>query len=390
MNSGKRMSSSQHAVRGSLVVFEAVTAARNARAFFLFLGSAAVAILAGGLFLAIAATMAANGAVAVAAMFSVLGWLTAAIIISTGVSATGKVIMDHIQGRPPLSTGAAILAGLATLPKLLAVFAIELLLFVTFMVVLALVLFVCKIPVFGPLLYTVVYPVASVVGGLLWFTFGFVVNPLAAPAFWEGYGVGEAMALLGVGRRTFNIGRLLSPVIQQLFLMIVVMLVAFIASAIVFGGSAFVAMLAAGILGFGRTLFSSMSAFGFAGLAGLAESGFQGYFIATLLGAGLLAAIAYTFPLLVYLAGVCNVFLNLAEGGAQSADDAKTRESDNVSASNVAADTLNTPKSSDQQIQSGHDSQSPVQTTEPRVCRACGTKADADDVFCGECGADLR
>ncbi|SDR55235.1 hypothetical protein SAMN05443245_7635 [Paraburkholderia fungorum] len=368
------MSSSQDAIRGSLVVFEAVDSARNTRAFALFLGCAVSALVVAGVFAGIGATLAGNGVFVIGGLFTFIGVIAALIVAGTGVSAAGKTLMDQIQQRAPLSIRDALITGLMTLPKLLGVFLIEIAVFIAFMIALAIVLFVCKIPVLGPLLYVVVYPVASVIAGIVWFTFVFIVNPLAAPALWEGYGVREALGVLGLNRRALNIGRLLPPIVQQMALLLVVGLVGFIASAILFSGSAFVGMLGGGIIGFGGGMLSMVS--GMAGLGGMG-GGLNGYVLATMIGVGVLASLAYTFPLMVYLAGTCRIFLNLADGYAGPGGPALTVEPSTPAPHFPAAPMATTTQSTVPATDATH------------ACSHCGTPAEPDDAFCGECGADL-
>jgi len=206
----------------------------------------------------------------------------------------------------------------------------------------------------------------------------FIVNPLAAPAFWEGYGVRAALDTLGMNRGALNIGRLLPPIVQQLVLLFVVGIVAFIASTIVFGGSAFVAALASGIIGFGGSLLSLYSGFGFGGMGGMGGmgGGISGYLLATLVGVGILGALAYTFPLLVYLAGTCNIFLNLA--GVPAAPDTPALNDVSVDPSPRPPVLPVSPVSDG--LKAG---------TPSRTCKVCGTPAGPDDAFCGECGSDL-
>lgn len=368
------MSSSKDAIHGSLVVLEAVDAARNTRAFTLFLGCAISALIVAGLLAGIGATLASNGAFEIGALFTFVGCVAAVMMAGTGVSAAGKTLMDQIQQRAPLSTRDVLMAGLMTLPKLAGIFLIEIAVFIVFMIALAIVLFICKIPLLGPLLYTLVYPIASVAAGILWFTFAFIVNPLAAPAFWEGYGVRQALGVLGLNRGAMNIGRLLPPIVQQMVLLMVVGIVGLIASAILFSGSAFVALLASGIIGFGGSVFSMYSGMG--SLGGLSGGGMSGYILATMIGVGILAALAYTFPLMVYLAGTCRIFLNLA--GDQTGPSGL-----------VITDTPFTP--APLAPAPSHASVAPAAAVpQPaHTCPHCNAPAEPTDAFCGECGADL-
>lgn len=395
------MSSSKDAIRGSLVVLEAVDSARNTRAFLLFIVCAITALVIGGVFVGIAETLVSNGAMAIGGLFSFIGGLAALIVLATGVQAAGKTLMDQIQGRPQLSVRDALVAGVLTLPKLVAIFLIEFAIFIAFMIVLAIVLFVCKIPFLGPLLYTVVFPVASVIGGMLWFSFLFVVNPLAAPAFWEGYSVGGALGALGMNRVALNIGRLLPPIVQQLVLLFVVGIVTFVATTIVFSGAAFVGLLAGGIIGFGGGLGSLYSNIALSVMAG----GVSGYLIATFIGVAVLGALAYTFPLLVYLAGICNIFLSLAD--AHAAPDAPTPREAYVDpaprapvspvaptapaapAAPVAPVPSRAPVTSFETIASSVPVAAVHAHDAAATCNACGALTEPDDAFCGECGADL-
>jgi len=373
------MSSSKDAIRSSSLIFDAVDAACNARAFFLFFLSALLALAIVGVGMGIAATLVSSGAIFIAGIFTFMGGLSALLIGATGAMAAGKTLMDAIQGRAQLSVGEALLAGLLTLPKLLAVLLIEFGIFLVFVIALAIVLFICKTPVLGPLLYTVVYPISSVLAGILFFSFAFIVNPLAAPAFWDNYSIGQAMAVFGLGKKALNVGRLFPPIVQQLVLFIAVMVVSFVGSAIVFGGSAFVGALGAGILGFGRavpSIFTNlMQGGGFAG---------GGYLIGTAIGLAILAAIAYTFPLLVYMAGTSRIFLNLANGETSP----QTAPLDTPNAHPAAPSQQASPQASPAQAPT-QTSTTPQQEQNAHACPACHAPTEPGDAFCGECGVGL-
>jgi hypothetical protein len=257
--------------------------------------------------------------------------------------------------------------------------------FVVFVIALAVVLFICKIPLLGPLLYTVVYPVASVLAGILWFTFAFIVNPLAAPALWEGYGVRQALKALGLNRDALNLGRLLPPIVQHLVLLLVVGVVGFIASAILFCGGSFVAALASGIIGFGGNMFSM-----YAGLGAMATGGANGYIIAMIIGVGILVALAYTFPLMVYLAGTCHIFLNLAS--SDSAPCAPALAGSPFGPAPFAPEPY-TPDAPATVAPAAASYVPVVPAAVPpplaHTCRHCGAPAEPTDAFCGECGRDL-
>ena len=66
---------------------------------------------------------------------------------------------------------------------------------------LAVVLLICKIPLLGPVLYTVVFPVSVVLAGVAIFALYAVVLPLAAPAVWDGaYTLQAVSRLLAIAR----------------------------------------------------------------------------------------------------------------------------------------------------------------------------------------------
>ena len=169
-------------------LLRAVEGLRNWRAIVLsiiYLGVALLIVYLGGK-LAFSA-----GSPILALLFAGL----AAIVAYLGVSAVGLTLMDQAQGLPsrPL-----LLAAWDSLFAALRVFAVALIsavIVLIFYILMALVLFICKIPGLGPVLYAVAFPVLVIVGGLLLFGIG-VAFTMICPAIWNGANIRGAVAML--------------------------------------------------------------------------------------------------------------------------------------------------------------------------------------------------
>jgi hypothetical protein len=336
---------------------------------------------------------------------ALLGALVSLLAIWTGVNAAGVLLMDQAKGVPSRGLVDALVYGLMCIPKVvvlgLAFFAVALGVFI----VIALVYVVCKIPVLGPLLYTVVFPLSVVVAGVtIWGLF--ICMFLSLPAIWEGAGIMAAVS------QSLAIVR--SRIVETLLLMTFVWLLAFIVGLIVFG-----------VLGMGMVPSMSMSAWilgaggsGFGGLMGAMQGfGGGGHAIAGGIGSGVLFAIASTLVSQVYLLGLNIVYLRVSEGLDASAtrqalqqklDEAKKRAADMGQKAREAAE-----RAREQGRQSAMPPAAPVAPAAPRqpvvpapameatqpaariapaplTCPACHAAVTADDVFCEACGHRLR
>ncbi len=318
-------------------LFQAVTGLRNGRAILAMLACAVSGVLVAG------AAMASSGVLGfLGPLLAALVWVVA---IGTGVNAAGMLQMDAARGLSPRSLVDALVGGLMCIPKVivlvLAVIAAEIVLFIA----LALVLFICKIPALGPLLYTVVFPLAVVIAGIT-LTALFLGVVLSVPAIWQGATIGRALA------QTFAI--LKSRLVEVVLLLIVVGFLSFAVGLVVFGvlgaGLMPVVGMSASILGVGG-LGGMGGGFGGMGMDGFGGGG-GGYVIAGMIGGGLLWATALSLVAQVYLLGLCLVYLRVTDGldlsAAESAlrgklDEARRRAQELSDRAKAAARPAETP-----------------------------------------------
>jgi len=273
-------------------LLQAVTGLRNRRAVVAMLACTFVGVLVAGLLFAMTPTLGF-----LAGLLAAIVWVVA---IGTGLNAAGLLQMDHARGISPRSTADALVYGLMCIPKLivlaLAFFAVEVAVFI----VIAILIVICKIPVLGPLLFTVVFPVSVVIAGVTIVGL-FICLVLSLPAIWQGASISRALAqTLAIVR-----GRL----VEAVLLLVLVGFIGFAVGFVVFG------VLAAGLM---PTLGMSLSIVGFGGLgmesiAAMSHGG-GGHAIAGVIGGALLWAIAASLVGQVYLLGLSIVYLRVTEG----------------------------------------------------------------------------
>jgi hypothetical protein len=284
-------------------VFPAVTGLRNRRAVIAMLGCTFVGVLASGLLLAMATP---PGVFA-----SLLAFIVWVVAIGTGLNAAGLLQMDHARGISPRSTADALVYGFMCIPKLivlaLAFFAVEVAVFI----VVALLLLICKIPVLGPLLFVVVFPVSVVVVGVTIVGL-FLCMLLSLPAIWQGASITRALG------QTLAIVR--SRLVEAVLLLVVLGFIGFAVGLILFG------VIASGLL---PTLGLSVSIVGFGGfgmesMMAMSQGG-GGYAVAGAIGGALLWAVAASLVGQVYLLGLSLVYLRVTEGLDLTASEAALR-----------------------------------------------------------------
>jgi len=283
-------------------LFQAVAGLRNGRAVVAMLGCTFVGVLVSGLFLATTPMLGF-----LAGLLAFLAWIVA---IGTGVNAAGLLQMDHARGISPRSTADALAYGLMCIPKLivlgLAFLAVEVAVFV----VIALLLVICKIPVLGPLLFVVVFPLSVVVAGVT--IVGLLLCMLLSlPAIWQGASITRALA------QTLAIVR--SRLVESVLLLVLLGFITFAVGLIVFG------VLAAGLV---PTVGMSVSIVGFSGLGMeslMAMSQGGAHAVAGAIGGALLWAVAASLVGQVYLLGLSLVYLRVTEGLDLSASEESLR-----------------------------------------------------------------
>lgn len=295
-------------IRNSGSLLDSIDAIRNWRAVLLLLATlvaASVVFAVGG--------MLATVSVVLSLLFS----LAALAVTFYGANAAGMMLMDEAQGhasRPPM---AALMTSLATSHRLILVFLLLGAVYLVGFIALAIVLFLCKIPFLGPVLYAVVFPVSVVVAGVALFALPTVVFPLSAPSVWSGAGTMQCISqLLAIARK-----RMLLVVLLMVAVAFISGVIGFLIGAILFSGTAVTMGLSVPILGGSGMDGAMMGGFGM-GVGGFG----MGHTVAAAIGGGVLFAIAFTLPGMVYLRGACTVYLRAVDGLDLAAEQAAMDE----------------------------------------------------------------
>ena len=272
-------------------VLEAVAGLRNGRALVALMGCLFIGVLVSGL----AGRMGVAGAV--------IGALAFLLASATGANAAGVLQLDQARGTPLRSLTDALVYGLICIPKVLGLGLVLLAVEFALLVALALVFVVCKLPLVGPLLYLIAFPLAVVAAGVTLFGL-FLCFLIALPAIWEGRSVMRAIAQAGAVARARPVETLLLLALLTLLCMAVGIFI----GAILGAGLVPVVALSAALLGEGGLS-------GFESLLTIAQGyGGAAYMVAALLGGGLLWALAVALIGQVYLRGVDIIYLRVTEG----------------------------------------------------------------------------
>lgn len=409
-------------------LFQAINGLRNRRALVAMLGCLVIGVLVAGLFSVLASRM--------GFFMALLGFIAMFVASATGINAAGVLLMDQARGVPSRSLADAAVYGLMCIPKFILLALALLCVAVAVFIVLAIVYFICKIPVLGPILFVVVFPLSVVISGLTLCGL-FLCMFLALPAIWEGATITRAIA------QTLAIAR--SRLVEAMLLLAVVGLLAgvvgFIVFSVLFSGLMPAVGMSAAILG-GDGLGSMLGMMSRGGQdgGGMGAGGAAGagYAIAAGIGAAMLWALASSLLSLVGLLGLNIVYLRVTEGldvGATEAalmarlDDAKRGAADLGQRARDAAE-----RARDQARQSAAAAQAsaaaavtkpaepvasppapapseaaapplasipplsgaaPPDSTTPAVatalsCPQCLSAVGNDDMFCGVCGYRLK
>ncbi|WP_423680036.1 hypothetical protein [Undibacterium sp. WLHG33] len=337
------------------------------------------------------------------------------IVGITGYSAVGILLMRQSQGRE-LSFPDAIIQGIFTVHRMLGVALVLLVIFLLMVLAAFAVLFLCKLPGLGPLLYAVMLPFLTVVIGVTFAGIFYVAMPLAAPAIWAGNSVMETIARLFVIVRQ----RLLMTITYIVVLSFLVLFLSGVVSFILFSGyvttmgiSQAVGVnpvgnmmgMMSGIMGnhMGNPMGNYMGyGGGFEALeSGMAYTGAFGF------ATGLLFSVGMVIPFLTMINGTCLIYLQVTDGlnfteaeaqlqaqmqeAKRRANEAKERAGAKLQ---EAKDAAAAAKSSQPTAKAGPEIASASTPAAPpapvalvaRTCSACKAPLAADDVFCGECG----
>ncbi len=311
-----------------------------------------------------------------------LGVLFTFVVVLTGYSAVGILLMRQAQ-QQPISIADAFGQAIFTVHRLLGVALMMFLCVLGVSLFALLVLFCCKLPGIGSLLYAVALPVLTVLIGATIAGLLYVALPLAAPAVWEGNTVWQTTARLLVIVRQ----RLVTVIINLVILGLLVLVLAGVVYLVLFSGYMTTAALssAVGIDSIGGLSHSltgmMMSSHG--GGGGYYDGGSQSYAGGLIFSTGLLVMVGGILPTLTYINGTCLVYLQTIEGlnFDQAEEQIQARMEDAKRLAKEAKDRANA-----QMQQAKAAPQRPETMAEQRTCTACQATMATDDVFCGECG----
>jgi hypothetical protein len=315
------MSAVSSQVRDAGAILPAVDAITNTKALAVEFVAMAVGVALFGLFVSMGMSSMSFSAFA-------LAFLLFLMCAGTGFNAAGVVLMDEASGASSRSFTDALLAGLFAFGKAIVLMILAGLAFVAVVLAIALLLWICKIPVVGPVLFFVVFPLSAVTIGVLFVAFAFVLAPIASPAIWSGESIGTALARVAMVIRK----RLVGVVVRACVLFVLLIVTAMVLWWIALSGTLTAGSLSLGIVGVDVNLSSLMSMFGGGfeseiprgygraprgmprGMASpMSSTGSGGYGIAMLVGVGLIIAALGTLLSLVLKKGWCLIYLQTAK-----------------------------------------------------------------------------
>jgi hypothetical protein len=298
------------------------------------------------------------------------------------LSATGIQLMDQAKGNEIRSIGSALFAGLATLPSMVGLFLLFGLMVVVVEIVLAIILWVCKIPGIGPLLYAFVFPVSVVLIGVLFFACMNVIAPLSMPSIWDGNSIMQTVAKLFALART----NLLPVIVFQILLLLIVWLTAAVTFGILAYGLLTVLPQSMAILPSGNVsqlmgTFAAMMMGGGFGDGGGNSGG--GYLIAAGFGGAILFMSASAVPMLTLIMGDCIIYLNFVRN-LETAQLEATMHNKMSEFKEKAADARS------QLAQQAASLKQPPTVSQAPSCPKCNQPVADDEIFCGSCGNKLK
>ena len=364
-------------------LLSAVDAVRNWRAAALLLGSLVTAGLLGSL----AGVISFQVHPALGAVFALL----AVVVFFYGANAAGIMLMDEAQGSPSRPVLAAVLTALSIGHRFIFVILLVGLVYVVGLLAMALLLLICKIPGLGALLFAFVFPVCVVVSGIAIFAGYAVIGPLAGPAVWSGATTMQALSRLAAIARQ----RIVVVVLSVLVLLLICGLVGSLMVGVMFTGTLITGGMSGGIIGVsGMDLGSVMSMGGLSGYGGGRDGG-SGHVAAGAFGWGLVMAVAFTLPLLVYLRGCCQLYLANLQGVDTEGIEQQLREKLDAAKRGASEIKAKGEAMAAQQAQRFEKPAElvPAPAHEPSAsqakCAVCSTPYLPGDVFCGGCGSKL-
>ncbi len=243
--------------------------------------------------------------------------LIAIVVVLTGISAAGIHLMVQIRSWAPRPLATGFLQGLFATGKIIVLALAVIVVALLFLLPIALILLICKIPFLGPLLFTFVVPLLTV-GTALFYAGLFVAWQLLGPAIWEGNTLlGSIARLAAIARQ-----RAVSVIINLIILAILIWIAAFVLFGFLASGYGVTTSLSSGILG--NQLPGGIENFGAVIMGGANVTGHQvALGIGTLITASLAVAII-TCPVLM---GLNIIYVNASAGIDASSMESRINQS---------------------------------------------------------------
>lgn len=281
-------------------VLLSIDSVRNARAWYLLL----LGFTGAGLLLSLAMRALGRDAGMAAAL-----WAGAAFFsLFYSTNAAGLVLMDEACARDIRAPRDALAGALRCAHRLLAVVACVLLATAALGALVAGLLWACRLPLVGPALMGVLVPLAVPALGLAAVALLALVGPVAAPAVWDGLGIRAVLALLMRQVRVRFAQALMLSAAVSLLSALVAGLVSFVVLA---GGRALLALAfwGAGIELAAQPFLAALFGQGLRVAPG--APALSAHTQAALTGAGVVFALGLVVPAVVYLRGLCELYLAL-------------------------------------------------------------------------------
>lgn len=303
-NPPREISPGEQTWRAIARVLRCLDAVRDGRIWYVLLSTFA----ASGLLLAMAQSAFAKEQNAWGAVQGGLALFTAFY----GANAAGWLTMQSARGLDDVTIEQALRTALTRAHRLLLMLPLLLAVAAVLGAAIAVLLWLSRLPVVGPLIYTLVVPLGVVAAGGAALAATAVLIPLSAPAIWAGLTSWQTLRwLVRVVRHRLAMAAILVSALS-LVVGLVGGLVTFI---VVIGGQVFAA--ASAVMGMDVTRDIVLAGlFGF-GLRGLQIKNMSPellpYAHAALIGGGVVFAMALVLPALVYLRGVAEVHLILGD-----------------------------------------------------------------------------
>lgn len=293
-------------------VLASVEAVRDGRALYVLLA----AFVGAGLALA-----AARASLGRQELNWAIGQGAAALFVAFyGAQAAGLLLMDRAMGQAPREVGDALEDALGIGHRTLLALLVMGLIGAGMAGLLLGLYWLCSLQGIGPWLFVVVVPVTVSVIGLMFTAGAAVVAPLTGPTVWAGASSWQTVRRIGRLIR----GRLLQATVLAGALSVVTAVVGAAISLVVLLGGRVMAEASVWILGvdippqalmaglLGQTVQ--------VGAAAQVPARALNYISAATVGGGVVFAVALVLPTVVYLRGVCEIYLALSAGADEPAD----------------------------------------------------------------------